>query len=129
MDTKNMAKPAGAALTLGGETYELRLTHSALRRFSAVTKLGMSELETCGDRYDILSTLLWVMLRRELPTLTEAALDALIDEALDDGTLTLTGLMQAVGEAIADAFGTENAADAAEDGETPPAAAGALETL
>ena len=75
MDEKKMT---GAAIELD-RVYELRLTHKALRRFSARTKLSVSELEDAVERYDILSVLLWAMLADEIPGLTDERLDELID--------------------------------------------------
>lgn len=121
----------GAVLELD-RPYELRLTHKALRRFSARTKLGVSELEDAVERYDILSVLLWAMLADEIPGLTDERLDELIDAAIDAGRLDIVSLMATVAAAVADGFGAAPEADATLDGgaERPTtAAAGGLETL
>lgn len=127
MDEKEMT---GAAIELD-RVYELRLTHKALRRFSARTKLGVSELEDAVERYDILSVLLWAMLADEIPGLTDDRLDELIDAAIDAGRLDIVSLMATVAAAVADGFGTAPEADATldDDAERPTTAAGGLETL
>lgn len=127
MDEKEMT---GAAIELD-RVYELRLTHKALRRFSARTKLGVSELEDAVERYDILSVLLWAMLADEIPGLTDERLDELIDAAIDAGRLDIVSLMATVAAAVADGFGTAPEADATldDDAERPTTAAGGLETL
>ena len=127
MDEKNMT---GAAIELD-RVYELRLTHKALRRFSARTKLGVSELEDAVERYDILSVLLWAMLADEIPGLTDERLDELIDAAIDAGRLDIVSLMATVAAAVEDGFGTAPEADATldDDAERPTTAAGGLETL
>lgn len=127
MDEK---KITGAAIELD-RVYELRLTHKALRRFSARTKLGVSELEDAVERYDILSVLLWAMLADEIPGLTDERLDELIDAAIDAGRLDIVSLMATVAAAVADGFGTAPEADATldDDAERPTTAAGGLETL
>lgn len=127
MDEKKMT---GAAIELD-RVYELRLTHKALRRFSARTKLGVSELEDAVERYDILSVLLWAMLADEIPGLTDERLDELIDAAIDAGRLDIVSLMAMVAAAVADGFGTAPEADATldDDAERPTTAAGGLETL
>lgn len=127
MDEKKMT---GAAIELD-RVYELRLTHKALRRFSARTKLGVSELEDAVERYDILSVLLWAMLADEIPGLTDERLDELIDAAIDAGRLDIVSLMATVAAAVADGFGTAPEADATldDDAERPTMAAGGLETL
>ena len=123
-------KMTGAAIELD-RVYELRLTHKALRRFSARTKLGVSELEDAVERYDILSVLLWAMLADEIPGLTDERLDELIDAAIDAGRLDIVSLMATVAAAVADGFGTAPEADATldDDAERPTTAAGGLETL
>ena len=127
MDEKKMT---GAAIELD-RVYELRLTHKALRRFSARTKLGVSELEDAVERYDILSVLLWAMLSDEIPGLTDERLDELIDAATDAGRLDIVSLMATVAAAVADGFGTAPEADVTldDDAERPTTAAGGLETL
>lgn len=127
MDEKKMT---GAAIELD-RVYELRLTHKALRRFSARTKLGVSELEDAVERYDILSVLLWAMLADEIPGLTDERLDELIDAAIDAGRLDIVSLMATVADAVADGFGTAPEADVTldDDAERPTTAAGGLETL
>ena len=127
MDEQNMT---GAAIELD-RVYELRLTHKALRRFSARTKLGVSELEDAVERYDILSVLLWAMLADEIPGLTDERLDELIDAAIDAGRLDIVSLMATVAAAVEDGFGTAPEADATldDDAERPTTAAGGLETL
>ncbi len=127
MDEKKMT---GAAIELD-RVYELRLTHKALRRFSARTKLGVSELEDAVERYDILSVLLWAMLADEIPGLTDERLDELIDAAIDAGRLDIVSLMATVAAAVADGFGTAPEADVTldDDAERPTTAAGGLETL
>lgn len=127
MDEKKMM---GAAIELD-RVYELRLTHKALRRFSARTKLGVSELEDAVERYDILSVLLWAMLADEIPGLTDERLDELIDAAIDAGRLDIVSLMATVAAAVADGFGTAPEADVTldDDAERPTTAAGGLETL
>ena len=126
MDEKKMT---GAAIELD-RVYELRLTHKALRRFSARTKLGVSELEDAVERYDILSVLLWAMLADEIPGLTDERLDELIDAAIDAGRLDIVSLMATVA-AVADGFGAAPEADVTldDDAERPTTAAGCLETL
>lgn len=127
MDEKKMT---GAAIELD-RVYELRLTHKALRRFSARTKLGVSELEDAVERYDILSVLLWAMLADEIPGLTDERLDELIDAAMDAGRLDIVSLMTTVAAAVADGFGAAPEADVTldDDAERPTTAAGGLETL
>jgi len=128
MDEKKMT---GAAIELD-RVYELRLTHKALRRFSARTKLSVSELEDAVERYDILSVLLWAMLADEIPGLTDERLDELIDETIDAGRLDIVSLNgRPVAAAVADGFGAAPEADATldDDAERPTTAAGGLETL
>jgi len=124
-----MENKENSAVIALDRVYELRLTHSALRRFSAITRLSMTELQDGIQRYDLLSTLLWVMLREEEPSMTEGQCDALIDKAMIEGRLTMLDIINAVAAAVTAAFGADEQSAESESEQTPPSAAGVYETL
>ena len=104
---------------------ELRLGHKALKRFSALTGCSMQQLESEASRYDKMALLIYTMLSEDDPELTPESVDDLIDQAERRGEnrLRLKDLVVAVSAATQAAFGDEDA-EAPEDGEDPPQAAG-----
>ena len=93
----------------------LRLGHKALKRFSAMNECSMVELEQAIQRYDKLTSLVYIMLSEEDPSLTPEQVDNLLDQK------SLKEITEACNAAIEAAFVDENAEEAPED---PPQAAG-----
>ncbi len=96
----------------------MRLGHKALKRFSALTECSMTELEGAVQRYDKLSTLAYVMLSEEDPSLTPAQVDELLDK------LPIKEISEKCSLAIQLAFENEEGAPAEDDEDNPPQAAG-----
>ena len=95
----------------------LRLGHRALRKFCALTGCRLSELETVGDRYDLLSQLIYVMLAEEDPTLTPARVDELLDAC------SVTEIIGKTAAALVAALDSGAETPAAGDGTAGPTAA------
>lgn len=57
----------------------LRLGHKALKRFSAMTGTALNDMEETVQRYDNLSTLMYVALSEDDPSLTPEQVDDLLD--------------------------------------------------
>lgn len=92
----------------------LRLGHKALKRFSSMTGTSLSELESTVQRYDKLSTLVYVALSAEDPSLTPEQVDDLLD------AIPIREVIAAASEAIEAAFADD--APEEESGDPPQAA-------
>lgn len=98
---------------------ELRLGHKALKRFSALTGSSMVEMDEVTSHYDKLSALMYIMLSEDDPGLTPDEVDNLLDK------VKLDYIIEKSSAALNAAFDDEDAeAENAEDGDTPPTAAG-----
>lgn len=95
----------------------LRLGHKALKRFSALTKCSMADMEQVMLQYDKVTCLVYVMLSEEDPELTPEQVDDLLD------MVPIKTIFEKCSEAIHAALGDEDT-EKPEDGEDPPQAAG-----
>ena len=109
----------GTVLLLLDRERELRMTHHALCRVSALLGCAMTELEDAVSRYDKLSAMLYVMLSEDDKALTPETVDELIAKAERERGLKIFDLINAVGAALSAAFADEDAKDGGEDGEHP----------
>lgn len=98
---------------------ELRLGHKAMKRFSALTGCSMIEIDDVTAHYDKLSALMYIMLSEQDDELTTEAVDDLLDN------VKLSYIISKAVAAMEAAFDDEDAKkENAEDGDTPPTAAG-----
>lgn len=94
---------------------ELRLTHKVLKKITARTKKKLSELGDALDDYGILSIVMFEMLKRDDPSITEEKVDELLD------AVPLHIVFEKCSEAITASLGGDNeaaAAAAAPEGKT-----------
>lgn len=108
---------------------ELRLTHKAMRRFTALADCTMTGMQAAIDDYDKLCTLLYVMLSEDDPQLTIERMDELIADAerRSKNRLRLKDIISLAAAALGDAFGADDTGDetaATEADANPPTAAG-----
>lgn len=100
---------------------ELKFSHKAMRRFCALTKVSVPELQKAVQRYDLMATAVYCMLAAQDESLTPKQVEDMLDElpVLE----VYTKAVEAVSEALQ---GDEDAKEAPSDEEeNPPAAAGA----
>lgn len=95
----------------------LRLGHKALKRFSALAKCSMADMEKVMMQYDKVTCLVYVMLSEEDPELTPEQVDDLLD------MVPVKTICEKCSEAINAAFADEDA-EKPDDGEDPLQAAG-----
>jgi hypothetical protein len=100
---------------------ELRLTHKVLKRFFALTGCTMSRIDEVVDRYDQMTTLIYVMLSEDAARHGETLTVEDCDDLLEDVSINV--LLEKCGEAIAAAF-DDGTTEAKAEGADPPAAAG-----
>lgn len=125
MKTKNWYKnDDGTVLLLLDRERELRMTHRALCRVSALIGCAMTELEDAMSRYDKLSAMLYVMLSEDDNALTPEAVDELIAKAEREQRLKILDLINAVGAALEAAFTDEADDDEPQEDEHPLPGAG-----
>lgn len=120
-NTKNIKDNPVVSIFLGEEghkkEYELKCTHSVLKRFSSLRKCTIAGIEEELLSYDGISCLMYCMLTCADFSLTGEQ----IDEMLDD--VPLTQIIELCGAAIAAAFYTGEEDDGGEaDGDPTPAA-------
>lgn len=102
---------------------EIRLSHRAMKRFSALTKCSMEDLEHEIKHYDKLSCLLWVMVTDEqIDRGEELMTPDELDGLLNKSKLRITDLMKICSQAIEVAFRDEEAEQ--EETDPPQTAAG-----
>ena len=77
---------------------ELRLTNRVLKRFCAAYNVGLNEMETVIQRYDMAAALVYEMLHREDPNLTPEQCDDLLDEC------PISDIIEACAKAVAAGF-------------------------
>lgn len=80
--------------------YTLKLTNSVLKRFCAAHKIGIQDLETVLNHYDKMLDLVYFMVLRESPNMTQKEFDALIDD------VPIMDVVNACAEAFTVAFNT-----------------------
>lgn len=93
----------------------LRLGHKALKRFSAMTGTALSDMEKSIQRYDKLSTLMYVALSEDDPSLTPEQVDDLLDAR------PLREIIECASKVVEAAFGDDSPED---NSSNPPPAAG-----
>lgn len=96
---------------------ELRLGHKALKRFSAMTGCSMEDMEQTVNNYKDMTSLVYVMLSAEDPSLTPEAVDDLLD------AVPILEILTKCTQAIAAAFG--GLEEAGEEAGSPPTSPGA----
>lgn len=87
---------------------ELKFTHKVMKRFCAATGTKMSEIQDAVEDYDNMTRLIYEMLRREDPDLTQEQCDDLLD------TVSIGLILQKGAEAIAAGFGEMEGIEGAE---------------
>jgi len=87
----------------------LRLGHKALKRFSATTGTPLSELEATVQRYDKLSTLVYIALSEEDPSLTPDQVDDMLD------AIPIREVIAAASKAVEAAFADDSPGEAPSD--------------
>lgn len=97
---------------------ELRLTHSALKRFCALTGAKMSSLDDVIDSYDNMILMLYVMLSEDDQSITPERLDEMIAEAERRKTdrLKLATLFKQIAAAMQAALAGDDDAETIEEG-------------
>lgn len=105
---------------------EIRLSHRALKRFSALTKCSVADMEAEIQHYDQLTCLLWVMVTdeqvdRKEEIMTPDELDALLNKS----KYKISDLMKICSQAIKAAFEDEEAEEESDETDPPQTAAGA----
>lgn len=97
---------------------ELRLSHKAMKRFSALTRTPLDEIGEAARRYDLVAAMAYAMLSVQDEGLTPAQVDDML-EALPPMTI-LRAVSDAMQEALTD---TTTEGEEAASGEGPQAAA------
>lgn len=99
---------------------ELKFSHKAMRKFSALTQTPLTELRAAVTRYDLMTTAVYCMLSVADESLTPGQVDDMLEQL--PPLKVYTAAVEAVSEAMDD--GEEDGED--EDAsENPPEAAGA----
>lgn len=83
----------------------LRLTNRVLKRFCAGQKVSLADIEQAIQRYDVMSVLLYEMLRADDPDLTVERCDDLLD------LLPIGEIIETCSRAIAAGFGAQDSGD------------------
>ena len=115
-----MADNTGVVILETDPPLELKLGHRALKTFCARTRLGVDELATVLQRYDIMALLIAVMVQTRYPDMTEERIDEILDG------LPLEEVIQKASEAVYGAFPSQAAAEAPDGDQGPfaPATSG-----
>lgn len=100
---------------------ELKLSHKALKRFSALTECSMQEMEGAISRYDKLACLMYVMLAVDAEKHGEVLTSEQADDLLDN--VPIYQQIDLAGRAIAAAF-NDLQTETAEAAGNPTKAAG-----
>lgn len=100
---------------------ELKLSHKALKRFSALTECSIQEMEGAISHYDKLACLMYVMLAVDAEKHGEALTPEQVDDLLDD--VPIYQQIDLAGRAIAAAF-SDPKAETTEATSDPTKAAG-----
>lgn len=101
---------------------ELKFSHKAMRKFSALTQTPLTELKEAVTRYDLMSAAVYCMLSAADETLTPEQVDDMLERL--PPLKVYTAAVEAVTEALND--GETPGEDEDGDGaENPPGAAGA----
>lgn len=99
---------------------ELKFSHKAIQKFSALTRTPLTELKEAVTRYDLMSAAVYCMLSVADETLTPVQVDDMLERL--PPLKVYTAAVEAVSEALDDGEAPD------EDGggeENPPEAAGA----
>lgn len=101
---------------------ELKFSHKAMRKFSALTQTPLTELRAAVTRYDLMSTAVYCMLSVADESLTPGQVDDMLEQL--PPLKVYTAAVEAVSEALDDGeeAGEDEEGDASEN---PPEAAGA----
>lgn len=104
---------------------EIRLSHRALKRFSALTKCSVADMEQEIQHYDQLTCLLWVMVTdeqfdRKEEIMTPDDLDVLLNKS----KYKISDLMKICSQAIKAAFEDEEGEEESDETDPPQTAAG-----
>lgn len=99
---------------------ELRLSHRALKRFSALTNCSMAKLEDEIQHYDKMSCLLWVMVTDEQIDRNEELMTPdELDVLLNKSKIKISRLLKICSQAIEAAF-EDDEMEQEESSEDPP---------
>ena len=99
---------------------ELKFSHKAIQKFSALTRTPLTELKEAVTRYDLMAAAVYCMLSAADETLTPEQVDDMLERL--PPLKVYTAAVEAVSEAMDDGEGTGGDGDASEN---PPEAAGA----
>lgn len=99
---------------------ELKFSHKAMRKFSALTQTPLTELRAAVTRYDLMTTAVYCMLSVADETLTPGQVDDMLEQL--PPLKVYTAAVEAVSEAMDDG---EEAGEDGDASENPPEAAGA----
>ena len=83
----------------------LRLTHRVLKRFCARYNVSLTDIEQAIQRYDMMTGLLYEMLRADDPELTAERCDELLD------ALPIGDIIETCSRAVAAGFGAQESGD------------------
>lgn len=104
---------------------EIRLSHRALKRFSALTNCSMADIETEIQHYDKMTCLLWVMVTDEqIERNEELMTPEELDKLLNMSKIKISKLLKICSQAIKAAFEDEDAETEENSGDPPQPAAG-----
>ena len=101
---------------------ELKFSHKAMRKFSALTQTPLTELRAAVTRYDLMTTAVYCMLSVADETLTPGQVDDMLERL--PPLKVYTAAVEAVSEAMDDGEGAGGDGDG-DASENPPEAAGA----
>lgn len=90
------------SVSLGGQIWFLKVTHTTLERFSSIAKCNLMEFDDVLQRYDMMVLLLWLMMADGRPDVTREKVRAWLDELPVFNAMQLVA--QAVGDAVAYSF-------------------------
>ena len=112
MDDKKTAEKNIPVIELGGLTWFLKITHRVLERFSAISRVSLTEFEAVLTRYDMMTLLLWIMMCETRQDLTREGLNGWLNAMPPLEAMTLVS--NAVAEALSYSF-PQPAEDASKD--------------
>lgn len=98
---------------------ELKFSHKAIQKFSALTRTPLTELKEAVTRYDLMSAAVYCMLSAADETLTPGQVDDMLEN------LTVQEIYTAGVQAMRDALGDGEESVDPDGAENPPEAAGA----
>lgn len=100
---------------------ELKFSHKAIQKFSALTRTPLTELKEAVTRYDLMAAAVYCMLSAADETLTPEQVDDMLERL--PPLKVYTAAVEAVSEALDDGEGAGGDGDG-DASENPPEAAG-----